>query len=115
MSKLKYEDKINIYKERKNGISLSNLSKKYKVGKTVIKYLVRLIDKHGFDIIKTKKNKTFPSYEKERIINRVILNNETIGYVAIDEGLLNQGILSNWIKNYKEMGYNIVERKIWLS
>ena len=111
MSKLKYEDKINIYKERKNGISLSNLSKKYKVGKTVIKYLVRLIDKYGFDIIKTKKNKTFPSYEKERIINRIILNNETIGYVAIDEGLLNQGILSNWIKNYKEMGYNIVERK----
>ena len=111
MCKLKYEDKINIYKERKNGISLSNLSKKYKVGTTVIKYLVRLIDKHGFDIIKTNTKRTFPSYEKERIINRVILNNETIGYVAIDEGLLNQGMLSNWIKNYKKMGYNIVERK----
>lgn len=31
--------------------------------------------------------------------------------VSIDEGLLNSGILANWIKKYKEMDYNIVERK----
>ena len=31
--------------------------------------------------------------------------------VSIDEGLLSNGILFNWIKDYKEMGYNIVERK----
>ena len=29
-----------------------------------IRYLVRLIDKHGYDILKTTKNRKFNSYEK---------------------------------------------------
>ena len=46
MSKLTYEDKINIYQERKQGNTISNLSKKYGVRDDVIKFLIRLIDKH---------------------------------------------------------------------
>lgn len=111
MSKLSYEDKINIYQERKNGNTISNISKKYNIRKDVIKYLVRLIAKHGYDVLRTSKNRKFTSYEKEKIINRVLLNNESARSVAIDEGLLSQGMLQNWIKKYKEMGYNIVERK----
>ena len=49
--------------------------------------------------------------EKERIINRVILDNESVCSVAIDEGLISNGMLFNWIKEYKENCYNIVERK----
>lgn len=111
MSKLSYEDKINIYKERKAGISIINLSKKYKIRDNHIKYLIRLIDKHGFDILIHKKNKTYTKEEKERIINRILLNNESIFSVSIDEGLSSDGMLRNWLKNYKENGYNIVERK----
>ena len=111
MSKLSYEDKINIYQERKNGNAISNISKKYNVRKNVIEYLVRLIDKHGYDVLRISKNRAFTSYEKEQIINRVLLNNESAYSVAIDEGLLSQGMLQNWIKKYKENGYNIVERK----
>lgn len=111
MSKLSYEDKINIYDERKQGNSAVNISKKYNVRKDVIKYLIRLIDKHGYDILRTNKNRSFSSEEKERIINRVLINNETACSVAIDEGLLSQGMLQNWIKKYNDMGYNIVERK----
>jgi len=111
MSKLSYEDKINIYNERKNGESLSSLASKYNVRDDNLAYLIRLIDKHGFDILRTNKNKTFTSYEKEQIINRVLLNNESVCSVAIDEGLLSRGMLQNWIKKYKENGYNIVERK----
>ena len=111
MSKLSYEDKINIYQERKKGETRINLSKKYSIGKDKIDYLTRLIDKHGLDILRTTKNRIFTKYEKERIINRVLLDGETVLSVSIDEGLLSNGILFNWIKNYKEMGYNIVERK----
>ena len=111
MGKLSYEDRINIYNDRKQGISLTNLSKEYNVRDNIIKYLIRLIDKHGFDILRTTKNKYYSVYEKERIINRVLLDNESIWSVSIDEGLANQGILANWIKIYKNMGYNIVERK----
>ena len=40
-----------------------------------------------------------------------LLDGESIITVSIDEGLISKGMLNNWIKNYKEMGYNIVERK----
>ena len=46
MSKLTYDDKINIYQERKNGIGAIALSKKYGIGRNKIYYLENLIDKH---------------------------------------------------------------------
>ena len=111
MSKLSYEDKINIYSERKRGISVTNLSKKYKIRDNHIKYLIRLIDKHGFDILRTTKNRHYSIHEKERIVNRIMLGNESIFSIAVDEGLPSDGLLFTWVKNYKNMGYNIVERK----
>ncbi len=111
MSKLTYEDKINLYEDKKQGMSIGNLSKKYKIRKSGVNYLTALIDKHGYDILRTNKNKYYHPYQKEQIINRVLINNESLYFVAIDEGLLSCGMLQNWIKKYKEMGYNIVERK----
>ena len=111
MSKLTYEDKINMYSDKKNGMSIIQISNKYKVRETTVKYIYRLIEVHGYDILRTTKNKYYSSNQKEKIINRVLLNNESITSVSIDEDLLNPGILANWIKKYKEMDYNIVERK----
>ena len=111
MSKLTYEDKKNMYSDKKNGMSIIQISNKYKVRETTVKYICRLIEVHGYDILRTTKNKYYSSNQKEKIINRVLLNNESITSVSIDEGLLNPGILANWIKKYKEMDYNIVERK----
>ena len=59
-----------------------NISKRYDVRKDVIKYLIRLIDKHGYDILRTSKNRIFTKEEKERIINRVLINNESACSVA---------------------------------
>ena len=73
--------------------------------------MIRLIDKHGYDILRTTKNRIFTKYEKERIIMRVLLDCESVSSVSIDEGLLSSGMLFNWIKEYKENCYNIVERK----
>ena len=111
MSKLSYEQRISIYNERKQGISISTLSKKYNVRENVIQYMVCLIDKHGIDILRKDKNMFYPKYKKEEIINRVLIGSEPVWAVAIDEGIQNDGILRNWIKKYKETGYNIVERK----
>ena len=111
MSKLTYEDKINMYIDKKNGMSIMQISNKYKVRETTVKYIYRLIEVHGYDILRTTKNKYYSPNQKEQIINRILLNNESIISVSIDEGLLNPGILANWIKKYKEMDYNIVERK----
>lgn len=57
MSKLTYEDKINLYNDKKRGMSIGSLSNKYKIRKSVINYLTALIDKHGIDILRTSKNK----------------------------------------------------------
>ena len=111
MSKLSYEQRISIYNERKQGTSISTLSKKYNVRKNVIQYMVCLIDKHGIDVLRKDKNMLYPKYKKEEIINRVLIGGETVWAVAIDEGIQNDGTLRNWIKKYQEMGYNIVERK----
>ena len=111
MSKLSYEDKINLYNDRKNGMSINSLVLKYGINHAGIKYLIRLIDKNGFDILKTVKNKYYSTQDKERIINRVLMYNESINSVAIDEGLLSRGMLQNWLRDYKNMGYNIVERE----
>ena len=111
MSKLTYEDKINLYVDKKKGMSIGSLSNKYKVRKSVINYLIALIDKHGIDILRTSKNRINTKYEKQEAINRVLINGEAKWAVALDIGLLGKGMLDNWIKNYKENCYNIVERK----
>ena len=111
MSKLSYEDKINIYQKKKNGQSRRSLSREYQVNELIISYLYYLIDKHGYDILRKNQNRYYAPYQKEQIINRVLINGESVFSVAIDEGLLSYGMLQNWIKNYKENCYNIVERK----
>ena len=111
MSKLSYEEKIEIYNKRKQGETLKTLQYKYGITKHNIQYLVWLIDKHGFNILRTTKNKEYPKQFKEDAINRVLIDNEPVLTVAIDIGLSSDGILHNWIKKYKENGYNIVERK----
>ena len=93
MSKLSDDYKIKIYEERQAGETWSSLSTKYKVNQSVMQYLVRLIDKHGIDILRIIKNKYYSPIQKEAIINRVLLNNESIVSVAIDEGLLSWSML----------------------
>ena len=114
MSKLSYEDKIDIY-YKKNGQSRKSIANEYQIRDCIVTYLVRLMNKHGFDILRKDKNKYYTSYQKEQIINRVLIGGESIFAVSIDEGLSNYGMLQNWLKKYKENGYNIVERKRWRS
>ena len=112
MSKLSYEDKINIYNNnKKERMSIKALSKKYDVRDNVIKYLIRVIDKHGYEVLRTNKNNYYSPNQKEQIINRVLIDGESIFSVAVDEGLSSDGLLRNWISKYKKNGYNIVERK----
>ena len=111
MGKLSYEDKINLYNDKKQGMSLKSLSFKYNIRTKNAQYLYCLIEKHGFEILRTSKNKEYSKHFKQDAINRIIINHESIWAVALDIGLPNDGMLQNWVKKYKENGYNIVERK----
>lgn len=111
MTKLTFEDKVNLYKDKQNGLSYKSISKKYGIRDSRVKYLVRLIEMHGYDILRKYKNNNYPKYIKEEAINCVLINKESIYSVALKFGLSGDGMLWNWINNYKKMGYNIVERK----
>src|SRR5699024_12079064 len=59
-------------------------------------------------------DKSYTHYSKEykeHAIKRVLLGNESINAVALDLGLPGNGMLSNWIRSYKENGYNVVIKK----
>ena len=77
------------------------MSEKYKIRTSLVDYLISLIDKHGYDILRKNKNRFHTRYEKQEAIDRVLLNGESARSVAIDIGLLNYGMLQNWIKKYK--------------
>ena len=85
MEKLSYEDKVKIYYKKKKGRARKYIASEYKIQESNVQYLVRLIDKHGFDVLRTVKNKYYSPSEKERIINRVLINNESSLSVAIDD------------------------------
>ena len=111
MSKLTRENKIEIYERRKNGETISSLAKSFNIHESKIKYLIALIKKHGYYILRNGKNRIYSKDFKLKIINRILINHESINSVALDIGLISAGILHNWLSKFKENGYNVVEKK----
>lgn len=111
MSKLTNKQKIEIYERRLKGETVKSLALNFNIRKSNIKYLIRLIEKHGYNILRNGKNKYYSKEFKEKTINRVIVENQSIISVSIDVGLTSNGILSNWLKKYKENCYNVIEKK----
>ncbi|MCT7731349.1 MAG: IS3 family transposase [Lactobacillus crispatus] len=108
MSKLTKQDKIHIFEEwtleHKRGVYLS---KKYGITRTNINYLVNLIKIHGLSIL-DKPHTQYSKEYKDRAIKRVLFGNEAVVPVALELGLSSAGMLSNWIRSYRENGYNVV-------
>ena len=109
--KFTQKQRIRIYKERKQGATISSLALKYGVNPSYLKYLIALIDKHGLAILKKSKSECYNSADKLVAIKKVINNNESCRSVSIDLGLLSSHTLRSWIQNYKDNDYNIIEKK----
>jgi len=108
--KYSFEFKKEIYEKYCEGYGYRTLSKKYGLERGAIRYLCRLIDKHGFKAIRHKYS-NYSSVFKHVAINRVLANGESIKEVAVDLGLPTDSILRRWIKSYIENGYNVVTKK----
>ena len=90
---------------------IPSLAKAFNVQESNIKYLIALIKKHGYNILREDKNRVYSKDFKLQTINRILINHESINSVAIDIGLTSSGILDNWLSKFKENGYNVVENK----
>ena len=53
--KLTYEDKLTIYDLIKKGLSWTQIRKKYDVNPSNLRYMVKLMDQYGVEIVKKKK------------------------------------------------------------
>jgi transposase-like protein len=56
------------------------------------------------------KNRYWSKEEKLRIINRNLIDNESVNFVAKDEGI-SSGLMCNWIKKYSEQGEDALKNK----
>lgn len=108
--KYSFELKKEIYQKYCEGYSSRRLSKEYGLDDSKIRYLCKVVDKHGLDAIRHKHTKYSDEY-KFNAINRVLVNGEPIKTVAVDLGLSTSSILNQWIKSYIENGYNVVTKK----
>lgn len=111
MAKLTKEQKLEIYKKRKDGVTISQLSEQYNIEKSIIKYFCRLIDVHAIDILRKSKNTRYSLSLKEEIVQQVLLHNQSVTSTAIQYGLLSKETLLRWIKSYKENDGVIIEKK----
>ena len=108
--KLTDENKIEMYRLKKEGYSYKKLSKKFKINTSAVKYMVRLADLYRETVLIKGKNNYYPVELKLDIINEVFILGNSILATLLKYALPNHGLLCNWILKFKENGYNILEK-----
>ena len=111
MSKITNKERLEIWEKWKDGESTIRLSHEYGIDRSRIQYLVQVIERHGPDILRQGKNRKYSKKIKEEMINKVLLEDQSIRNTGIEYGMSSDTPLRLWIRSYKENGYVILEKK----
>ncbi len=71
--KITYEDKVQNYEHKKQGQSLKQLSKRFSVDVSGLRYMMRLIEHFGIESIKKVKNYHYSPEPKQEMIDKFFL------------------------------------------
>ena len=109
--KLTFEDKKQIYAEwKEDRKGMNSTAQSRHLNAAFFRYMIRLADRYGVDILKHKWNYYSPEF-KESAIKRVLLHHEAAFQVSLDLALSNHGTMIRWIKEYVANSYTVIEKK----
>ena len=105
------QDKLNIYQLYQQNYRYSEIKEYYPIEKGNFYYLVRILNRYGIAWLDRPHHK-WTQQEKKEAIDRVLVNHEPRRNVALDLGLSSVGMLTNWIRDYRKNGYNVIDKPI---
>ena len=103
--KLTYDDKVQIYQLKKQGFSYSQLTDMYSIQKSNLKYMIKLIDRYGLEIVKKGRNNHYSPALKQEMIDKVLLEGWSQRRVSLEYALPNSALISSWLAQYKKKVY----------
>ena len=73
--------------------------------------MVKLIDRHGIEIVKKWKNRYYSSKLKQGMMDKVLLEGRSQRSVSLDYALPNQGMLPNCLAQYRKTGILLLRKQ----